>query len=380
MQTLDRVTLFIALCLFFFQGTVDASDTLNFKGQLSLDYKGSDTWSKWQNQAILRYMPDVTIQSAHPNDFSWDLNASVDMYADYQSQPESAYSNDASLYRLNARLKTPQSDIQLGLQQINFGPAIILRSLRWFDQLSATDSLKLTKGVKGLRYRYFFANNANLWLWTLYGNKDPKGFELVATKHDTPEAGGRIQYPVERGELGFSFHRRTTERLGFSGASIGNDLHERRLALDGKWDLGPGLWYEYVLIDQGAGAKVKNNWLNLLTLGVDYTVAVGNGVHVLGEHLVSAFSDKAIQWDQRTQTSALQLSYPVDILDAISLISIYSWSSGQYFHYFRWDRTYDNFVLGAGVFLSSDQTAINSDLASTAFSGNGIQVMIVFNH
>lgn len=380
MKKLARYTLFIALYHLSFYGIAAASDTFNFKGQLSFDYIGSDTSSKWQNQAILRYIPDVTIQKTLPNGYLWDLNASSNIYADYQSQPESTYSNDASFYRLNVRLKTVQSDSQLGLQQINFGPAVILRSLRWFDQVSPTDPLKLSEGVKGLRYRYFFSNNANLWLWTLYGNHDPKGYEAVATKHDTPEAGGRFQYPLESGELGLSLHLRSTERLGFSGTSIGEDLQERRLALDGKWDIGPGIWYEYVIVDQGAGAKVNNNWLNMLTLGADYTLAIGNGVHVLAEHLVSALSDKATQWDQRTQTSALQLSYPVGILDAVSLLTVYSWTQAQQFHYFRWDRTYDNLVFSIGVFHSPDQATVKSDLAPTGFSGNGIQAVIVYNH
>ena len=379
MQNLARRTLLVVLCFRFF-GIAAASEALDFKGQLSFNYIGSDTSPKWQNQAILRYMPDVTILNTLSDGYSWDINASADISADYQSQPESTYSSDASFYRLNARLKTPQSDTQLGLQQINFGPAIILRSLRWFDQVRPTDPLQLSEGVKGLRYRYFFSNNANLWLWTLYGNNDPKGYETVATKHGTPEAGGRFQYPLESGELGFSFHVRTSERLGFSGTSIGEDVHERRLALDGKWDLGPGIWYEYVLVDQGAGAKVKNNWLNMLTLGADYTFAIGNGVHVLGEHLVSAFSDKAMQWEQRTQASALQLSYPVGILDAVSLLTVYSWTQEQPFHYLRWDRTYDNWVLSLGMFHSPKQATLNSDLAPTGFSGNGIQAVIVFNH
>jgi hypothetical protein len=369
----------LVLYLISFNGIADTPDNISVKGQLTIDYLGADTSKHWEEQAILRYIPDVTFQDAFSGDYLWDINASTNIFVDYQSHPESSVSSTAELYRLNAQLKTPQSDIRLGLQEINFGPALILRPLRWFDQISPVDPLKLTEGVKGLRYRYFFMNNANIWLWTLYGNDDPKGYELVATKDGTPEVGGRFQYPVGSGELGFSFHGRKTERMGFSGTSTGEDLFERRYALDGKWDLGPGLWYEYVIIDQGAGSEVNTNWFKMLTIGADYTLAIGQGIHVLAEHLANGASNEAMTWDNSDQTSALQLNYPVGILDAVTFMEIYAWKPKQGFHYFRWDRTYDNWAFSLGVFISSGQSN-DSTLGPSAFSGDGIQAVIRFNH
>jgi len=255
-----------------------------------------------------------------------------------------------------------------------------LRSLRWFDEIKPTDPLALTEGVKGIRYRYFFMNNANIWLWALYGNNDPKGYELVGTKENTIEAGARFQYPLKTGELGFSFHTRETEGLGYSDTPIEEDLIEKRYALDGKWDLGLGVWYEYVLIDQGAGTEVNTNWFKMLTIGADYTFAVGNGIHVLLEHLVNAASDKAMTWEQSTQTSALQLSYPISILDTFTLMEIYSWTQTQGFHYLRWDRAYDNWAFSLGVFSAPDQTSNDIGLGPSGIYGNGIQFVIAFNH
>lgn len=380
MNKLAGSTLFLALYLISFNGMADASDTLSFKGQLSFNYLGAEASTEWQSQATLRYMPDLTIQNTFADDYSWDLNLSANTYANYQGHPESNFSSSASLYRLNVQLKTAQSDTRLGLQKINFGPALILRSLRWFDQVSPTDPLKLTEGVTGIRYRYFFMNNANIWLWALYGNNETKGYEIVATKEDTPEVGARFQYPLESGEIGFSFHTRKTERLGFSDISVGEDLLEKRLALDGKWDLGPGIWFEYVLIDQGADAKVNTNWVNMLTIGADYTVAIGNGIHLLAEHLVGSMSDKVTAWDTIAQTSALQLSYPVGVLDAVLLMESYSWRQKQGFHYFRWDRTYDNWSFSLGAFISPDQSSNNIGLGPSVVSGTGIESVIVFNH
>jgi hypothetical protein len=168
--------------------------------------------------------------------------------------------------------------------------------------------------------------------------------------------------------------------MGFNGTSTGDDLFEKRYALDGKWDLGPGLWYEYVLIDQGAGSEVPTNWFKMLTIGADYTLAIGKGIHVLAEHLVTGASDEAMTWDNSVQTSALQLNYPVGILDAITFMEIYAWKQKQGFHYFRWDRTYDNWALSIGAFISSGQSHSNSTLGPSGFSGDGIQAVIRFNH
>lgn len=380
MNSLTSHTLFFTLYVISFNGVADTPATLDFKGQMSFNHLGQDTSTGWKSQSIFRYIPDLTIQDSFSDNYVWDLNVSANIYAGHQTYTKPNSSDSATLYRLNAQLKTPQSDTRLGLQKINFGPALILRSLRWFDQLNPTDPLKLTEGVKGIRYRYFYSNNANIWLWALYGNDKVKGYELVATKKDTPEIGARFQYPLEHGELGFSFHRRETERLGFSDVSIGEDLVENRLALDGKWDLGPGLWFEYVLIDQGAGSQADTNWFNMLTVGSDYTFDIGNGIYVAAEHNLSLRTDEALKLDQSNETSALQFRYPVGILDTVSLLEIYSWSENQGSTSFRWDRTYDNWIFSLAVFFSPDQTYNNSDPEPSGFSGDGIQAVIVFNH
>jgi len=369
-------SLFTALLIISFNGIADESVITDVKGQLSSNYLTANSSKEWQHQALLRYIPDFTIEKTLSNDYLLDFNVSVNTFANYQSDPDSDFSSNLSLYRINSQFKTSQSDIRLGLQKINFGPALLLRSLRWFDQLNPTDPLQLTDGVYGIRYRYFFLNNANIWSWVLYGNKDLKGYERVASKENTPELGARLQYPLESGELGIAFHSRQVENLGFSNESVGKDLLEKRFAMDGRWDLELGIWFEYVLIDQGAGSKSDTNWVNRLTTGADYTFAIGNGLHIVAEHLINAISDTAITWDQKFHTSALQLSYPIGLLDAVSLIQMYSWTQEQSFHSLRWTRTYDNWMLSLNAFISPDQPGNNM----LGLSGNGIQATVVFNH
>lgn len=138
-------------------------------------------------------------------------------------------------------------EVRLGLQKINFGSANMLRPLMWFDQLDPRDPLQLTDGVWGLLGRYYFLNNANLWVWGLYGNNQQKMWETGNTYSGFPELGGRFQTPVPRGELAFTYHYRKADLsehslLSNQPTSVG----ENRVGIDGKWDLGVGLWFEAV--------------------------------------------------------------------------------------------------------------------------------------
>ena len=268
------------------------------KGQLSLSYIGSQISKQWNHQSSLRYIPDLTLKYKLPNDFLWDINASANIF--YEKTADCTLHSDCiktKIYRLNTQLKTAHSDLRVGLQKINFGPAILLRSLMWFDQINPTDPLQFTEGVIGIRYRYFFMNNANIWIWSLYGNKDPKGYEWIATQKSTPEFGARIQYPLQNGELGFSMHGRQTENIQLKqNVNTANPI-ETRYAIDGKFDLAIGLWYEYVLMNQGAHPEPQNKWFESCTLGADYTLGIGNGLHITVEHLITNFKKKRFQME-----------------------------------------------------------------------------------
>ena len=92
-------------------------------------------------------------------------------------------------------------------------------------------SLALTDGVHALRFRYNALNNANLWLWGLYGNDRPKGYELLASVGHVPEFGGRFQYPLLNGEFALTAHSREVNGSSLQLA----DFRENRIALDGRW-------------------------------------------------------------------------------------------------------------------------------------------------
>ena len=192
-----------------------------------------------------------------------------------------------------------------------------MRSLRWFDRVDPRDPLQLTGGVYGLRFKYNALNNANFWLWCLYGNDDTKGYEVLPTSSDKPEFGGRLQYPALSGELAATFHTRNVDASQFNE----EDFTENRFAIDGRWDMEIGFWIESVLQQQKA-SFLPFEWTKTTTIGMDYTFGLGNGLYVLGEHMASVSSNKPLEWEDDKQISALYMNYPVGYFDTLMASSI----------------------------------------------------------
>ncbi len=101
-------------------------------------------------------------------------------------------------YRLWLRYSASNLEIRAGLQKITFGSASILRPLMWFDNIDVRDPLQLTEGVYSLLGRYYFNNNINIWLWTLYGNKNKKGWEVAPSVYEIPEFGGDFSFLFQK--------------------------------------------------------------------------------------------------------------------------------------------------------------------------------------
>ena len=94
------------------------------------------------------------------------------MYGSVLYHPFDSSQVDAAIkaYRLWGRYTGHQFEVRVGLQKIDFGSAMMLRPLQWFDEMDPRDPLNFTTGVYGALGRYYFLNNANIWGWILYGN------------------------------------------------------------------------------------------------------------------------------------------------------------------------------------------------------------------
>ncbi|WCL81900.1 hypothetical protein PPO43_02150 [Saprospira sp. CCB-QB6] len=313
--------LLILLCLPFLLLAQEQPFQQRFSGQIS----GVQAWSPQQGTAHfsgLRYLPNYFASRSWDSSqqaISFDVALNVSASASYLG---GAFETNLRPYRFWLRYTRPRLELRLGLQKIDFGSAQLLRPLQWFHQIDPRDPLALTNGVYAFLGRYYFKQNANIWFWALYGNQQRRGFDLLSTQANLPELGGRFQYPLPKGELALSYHYRWV-KSDSSLAYLPNmgALPEHRWSLDGKWDLGIGLWLEAVQVYR-MKALGPYRAVQQLNLGLDYTFAWGNGLNCSAEYLFLGYGISLFQRPLAGHTFAFQASYPLSLYDQLSLIYI----------------------------------------------------------
>lgn len=358
--------IFLIFCFDLCQG-----DMFDFKGQIS-------AWSSFgdDGQIGLRYLPEIGISYPLSKEkiFDAEISANLYAYAPYDSMEDIDNNAEAKLYRTWTRYSSTQYEIRCGLQKINFGPAKLLRSLMWFDDLDPRDPLKLTDGVYALLGRYYFINNANIWLWGLYGNGGLKGLETFETDRDHVEFGGRWQFPAPRGEMAFSFDSRHIDKKDWR-KKISSDISygiENRYAIDGSFDIGPGIWFEAVASE----IKIHSGnslWRRFMTVGADYTFDIGPGIHILYEHFLKSTDSEIDRQDKSYNVSALSIDFSLSALDNINAIGYYNWKEDKSYCYVAWQRAYDNWLINLSIFS-------NPESAETVYSGTGALCLISYNY
>lgn len=360
----------------------EAKDTLVFSGQLS-------SWGLYNQFNSLpvylgaRYIPTLNYSIRLKNDRKIDIEGSGNLYGTLGIHPFDETQADGSItaYRAWARYSTKQLEIRLGLQKINFGSASLLRPLMWFDQIDPRDPLQLTNGVWGLLTRYYFLNNANLWLWCLYGNDKPRPWDADMTNQKYPEYGGRFQSPVKKGEVGLSVHHRVAEtQISENGISNSQAVAENRIGLDGKWDLGVGLWFEGTWVNKTRDLGMFTNQ-EILNLGTDNTFSIGNGLNVVFEQLLISYDQKAFNFSESISFSGLSLTYPISLIDNINTISYYDWTNKTSYNFISLKRQYNKISFYIMAFWNPENYKLpQQENSANFYAGKGIQLMLVFNH
>ncbi len=373
------LVLIIMVFFCFFNTKGSESDTTIFKGQFSAftnyNFTGDDL-------AIGgRYIPQLNFSNRFSEKSLFDVELSANIYLNCYSNQEPY--GEIKPYRAWARYSTPQFEIRAGLQKINFGSATMLRPLMWFDQMDPRDPLQLTDGVWGLLGRYYFLNNANIWVWGLYGNNEPKGWEYFETKEKTPEFGGRIQFPIPLGEAALSYHHRTTFYSSFThefGEPNYPTLPENRIGFDAKIDWFVGFWVEASWKHFSKNLGLFTNQ-TLVNLGADYTLGIGNGLLVTYEHLVVAYDSVSFQFENPVSFSLMSISYPIGLFDNVGAMVYYSWEMDQVYSFVNWQRTYNRISLHLMAYWNPENIFLpQQNLSSNLFGGKGVQFMFVFNH
>jgi hypothetical protein len=375
----------LTLMLFVFPaGAIAQKVQFRLKNQVSL-------WSAFNHttqnnyQLGARYIPTLSVSDSLKKGHLLDAEFAADTYGDLMftgSRYDSAGAG-ISAYRFWVRYSGPRFEIRLGLQKINFGSAAMLRPMMWFDRIDFRDPLQLTDGVYGALGRYYFRGNANIWIWVLYGEKKIKGWEIVPSLNKSAEYGGRIQIPVPKGEMGLSFHHREADFSSFylyvphTGAT---HYPENRIGLDGKWDIGPGIWYEYVVKHNDPDNGVLGEWETYFNTGIDYTFNIGNGVSLTTEFF--RYNNK-ITWKGESNDnnfSALTMNYPFAIVNRITGVVYYNWTQEEWYRFINLERIYDYWSFYLMLFWNPERFYLyGTSNDRNLMSGKGIQLMAVVN-
>jgi hypothetical protein len=362
--------------------SLKAQDSLRFSGQFSswMNLNLSTDLPLW---AGARYIPQIDYGISTKSKQLFDTELSVNLSGTAGLRPFDSLNANGVIkpYRAWIRYSGDQFEIRLGLQKLNFGSALMLRPLMWFDQIDPRDPLQLTSGVWGLLGRYYFLNNANAWLWVLYGNKERTGWELMKTNSRIPELGGRIQLPVPSGEIAFTYNHRLADSRETPGTVIADArIPEDRFGFDAKWDLKAGLWIEGSLTHKYLDLGFLTNQL-ILNAGADYTFGIGNGIYAAAEHLVITYDKKPFAFSQPAHFTLVTLSYPAGLLDKISTIFYYGWRDNNIYSFISWQRQFDKVSLYLMAYWNPEIYQLAAQYSSQAvYAGKGIQVMFVFNH
>ena len=375
---MPRPRFYHSLALLGFLAPMAAAQQPAFGGQLSA-WLTSQPDTSVVSQAGLRYIPELVLQDRLGGGLAAELDLSAAGFVTAAYGRGAAPRYDATLkpYRAWLRVATHSFEARVGLQKINFGSAMLFRPLMWFDRVDPRDPLQLTDGVRGLLARYTFRNNTNIWAWALYGNTATKGWEAAPTQRGTVEYGGRLQTPVPSGEVGVTYHHREADLRSLLGGAF---TPEDRFALDGKWDVGIGLWGEGALVHQRADSGASG-FQRFWTVGADYTLRVGNGLYALAEYSRYDTPPSPLGAGTGGAFSGLELTYPVGIVDRVTAIVYRTWQARQWYRILTWQRTYDAWTFYLLGFWNPDQPrGLGTQAVSRAFAGRGLQLMVTFNH
>ncbi|HRZ41687.1 MAG TPA: hypothetical protein P5228_03180 [Bacteroidales bacterium] len=357
-------------------------DTVIFQGQAS-------GWMQYGHRDEMplglgaRYIPALKVQMHGKTRGMLEIETSANVMLTMMAHPSDTMTAEGIVkpYRLCVRYAADQYEIRLGLQKISFGSASMLRPLMWFDRLDPRDPLQLTDGVYALLGRYYFLNNTNIWLWGLYGNEKSGIWDLGNTRKRIPEAGGRFQFPLWKGELAFTGHFRQVDTTALQLQHAGySHFPEGKLGIDGKWDVGPGIWFECTRVHKFREAGVLNNQ-TMANLGMDFTFAILNGITVGAEYLLVSVHQDAWRLRDPYHLTAVSASTPLSLSDHISAIVFAEWESRAGYAYLSYRHQFRKISLYGMAFFSSSGEGLPM-LAGTnaAFMGNGFQILVVYHH
>ena len=356
---------FLLLITIFSFHSITLSQIYSAKGQFVASGLTSndilDSWSSYET--IIGYIPTLSLKKELSNDKLVDAEWAYHLKRYYTG--DSLFNFIANNHRLWIRYSSDKIEARFGIQKIVFGPTQILRPLSWFDTFDLKDPSGHTNGVESFRLRWFPSNNIAIWSW------------LINNDADTLSFGGRAEISSEIGEFGFTYHQdpsRIMQLVGQTNIPVFNS--QNRIALDYRFDGFIGFWNESVLI------KSYRSNIKMVSIGVDYTLPILNGILVMTESMYIQSKYNNIQSNQNF--SVFMASIPIGMIHQLMYISQMDWKEDKTYQYLRWSSTYDAYSLNMIISINPkrNQYDIPVSLLPKSLSGfgTGIQFMFIYNH
>ena len=363
----------IVFCLLYITNCNLFAQELSLKGQLwGSVLRGNDPPAGRSNyEESWGYIPTFSFEKNIHNtsmvDFEWAYKMGKVYAGDY------SIGKLDGPYRFWFRYSTDRLEARVGLQKISFGPAMILRSLSWFDTIDIKDPTGQTDAVEALRLRIFPNNSVGLWLWSINNDQDTLSF------------GGRAELSVNAGELGLTYHwDQSTLPQSIGQLPVYLENAHQRIAFDYRYDGFIGLWLETAGILSNSKSNALPNRYTLFTLGSDYTIPIGPGLLVMVENMnvreFSTVSDRA----KTDNYTAFMASIPINMLVQLMFIKQVNWDNNNVYNFLRFGITYDRFSVN--LILSSSPKRSDYDIAeeylpkTVSGFGTGVQFMLLYNH
>lgn len=287
----------------------------------------------------------LDFEYAHKIDqmYSGDSIINIDTIKINLLDNELAYNNQlGEAYRFWIRYSNEKIEARLGLQKITFGPTQILRNLSWFDNINLTDPVGQIDGVNAFRLKWFPSNSVSLWSWYML---------------DDSSFGFRSELSHSSGEWGIAYHTDQKDNVG----------------LDYRYDGYFGLWSESSL------SSSENIKQIMTTLGLDYTLPIGNGLYLMTEFM-SVQKEKPIE--SKENYIAILANMPIGMIHQISVITQVSIKENKNYNFLRWSSTYDNFSLNYIFSINpkrNDYLAIKVPNILENF-GSTFKIMFIYNY
>ena len=372
------VSLFLNLLI---SNLYSQGNSFEFKGQISLQ-SNVNFENDYKYFLGGRYLPELEyskeIDSVSSITILSSANFSVSKF--FNQLGKNLNYEDYDFYRLWIRYINKNIEYRLGLQKIDFGSALLIRPLQWFNQIDPRDPLGLTNGVYGFLIRYYFKDNSNIWFWSLLGNNERRGLDFLNSNKNKPEFGARFQKIIPNGEIAISYHYRKTT---FDQLKLINPYQinpEQRIGLDAKWDLGIGLWFEDSYIERMKKIGPYSNQ-GLFLVGSDYTFNIGNGLNLIGEHFINFLGEKNIS-EESSSISATSISYPISFIGSLNAFYYRQWKNNKNTFAVNYQHNFNKitaYLIATYNPRLNEESFFENEILNT-FVGPSFQLLLTYNH